>query len=179
LDKNTSGAIVIARNQKTFEALKEKFKDREITKKYLAVVYGSPKKEEDTIKKDMARSSNYKKQVIAGVKTRTKIRPAVTHYKILEKYGSHSLLEVVPKTGRMHQIRLHLAFIGHPIVGDEKYRTKGLKSEKGVSRQLLHAESIELELFGEKYRFVAPCPRDFMDFLERIKKMSPSLTKGG
>ena len=122
LDKDTSGVIVVARNMETYVELKRQFQDREITKKYFAIVHGVPEPAEGVIEKPLARSSDYRKQVVAGLKTKTKIRPAVTNYRLIERYGTaYALVEAIPKTGRMHQIRVHLTSIGHPIVGDKKY----------------------------------------------------------
>lgn len=166
LDKDTSGIIIIARNQEAFFELKKKFKNREIEKTYLAIVPGKITKPGE-IEKPIARATSYRKQVIAGKKTRTKIREAVTHYKVLKSGENFSLLEVQPKTGRMHQIRVHLATIGHPIVGDKIYKLKKIKSENMASRQLLHAKSISFELFGKNYAFETRMPNDFNQFLTK------------
>ncbi len=170
LDKDTSGLMIIAKKQKTFLNLKEQFKKRTIEKKYWAVVFGIPEKKQGSIDKEIARSTNYKKQVIAGKKTKTKIRKALTQYQILQNFSNYSLLEVTPKTGRMHQIRVHLFSIKHPIVGDKLYQLKRNSSNlfDKVSRQLLHAQEIKFELQGKKYQFNAPLPKDFKDFLNRL-----------
>ncbi len=171
LDKDTSGVMIIARNIKTFLELKRQFKNKEIEKKYCAIVYGVPNPADGVIEKPLARSADYRKQVIAGRKTKTKIREAVTFYKTLKKMEDNfSLLEVMPKTGRMHQIRVHLTSIGHPIVGDKKYCLKNTKRLTKISRQLLHAVSIKFSLFGRKYEFDSPLPEDFEEFLKRYDK---------
>ena len=167
LDKDTSGVIIIARNQNTFEELKKKFKNREIEKKYWAIVYGKLEKKEGIINKPLARSTTYKKQVIAGKKTETKIREAVTIYKVLKEWDNFSLLEVTPKTGRMHQIRVHLTSIGHPIVGDKIYKEKHSKSAE-VPRQMLHAKNLSFDLTGKRYSFQAELPDDFSLFMGYI-----------
>jgi 23S rRNA pseudouridine1911/1915/1917 synthase len=168
LDRDTSGIIVIARNQKTFDALKEKFKNREISKKYLAVVYGKLKNKSGVIEKSIARSKDYKKQTIAGAKTKTKIRPAKTEYKVLKEWENYSLLKVSPRTGRMHQIRIHFSSIGYPIVGDEKYYLKNIKKNLSTKRQLLHSQSINFEMNGKKMEFEAESPEDFRDFIRGV-----------
>jgi 23S rRNA pseudouridine1911/1915/1917 synthase len=170
LDKDTSGVMIVARNQEVFFELKNKFKNREVSKKYLSVVHGKLENKTGIIEKPIARAGNYKKQVIAGGKTRTKIRSAVTEYRVVKEFGDYSLVEVVPKTGRTHQIRVHLTSIGHPIVGDKKYALKSISEIKAIRRQLLHAESIEFELKGKKYEFGAPPPKDFLDFLAGLTK---------
>lgn len=168
LDKDTSGVMVVARNQKSFDELKRMFQDREVQKKYWAVVYGKFDEKEGVIEAPIARASSYKKQVIAGERTKTKIREAVTLYKVLRESEEYSLVEVMPRTGRMHQIRLHMLHIGHPIVGDTVYTTKEIKkNEHPISRQLLHAKEIDFNLFGKDYHFQAPIPEDFDDFMER------------
>ncbi|HOW60544.1 MAG TPA: RluA family pseudouridine synthase [Candidatus Moranbacteria bacterium] len=166
LDKDTSGVMVIARNKKTFNELKKKFKDRSISKKYVAICEGIFEKKQGVIKKPIARSSNYRKQIIAKKNTKTKIRPAETEYKVIKESKEYSFVEVVPKTGRMHQIRLHLASMGHPVVGDLLYKNRGDKDK--AKRQLLHAEKLEFEIFNKKYTFLVPLPQDFIDFLANI-----------
>jgi 23S rRNA pseudouridine1911/1915/1917 synthase len=167
LDKDTSGIVVIARNQKVFNELKKMFQDREIEKKYLAIVYGTLVEKSGTIDKPLARTSNYRRQTVAGKKTKTKIREAVTEYKVSRELEKNlSLLEVWPKTGRTHQIRVHLFSIGHPIVGDKLYKSKTIKKIPEVEKQLLHASEIKFTLFGEKYEFSAKEPDDFKYFLK-------------
>ena len=134
-------------------------------KKYQAIVYGVPDPAEGVIEKPLARSADYRRQVVAGRKTKTKIREAVTEYRTLKVLGnSFSLLELSPKTGRMHQIRVHLLSIGHPIVGDKKYFLRGIERLDSARRQLLHAQSIKFTLFGSSYKFNSPPPADFLDF---------------
>jgi 23S rRNA pseudouridine1911/1915/1917 synthase len=152
LDKETSGVMVVARNIKAFEELKNLFKFRKVTKKYVALVYGKLEEKEGVIDKNIARAATYKKQVIAGRKTKTLIRSAITEYKVLKEFGEYSLLEVIPKTGRMHQIRVHLFSIGHPVVGDKLYKIKRIHN-KYFDQHLLHAQNIRFQLFGEKYAF--------------------------
>ncbi|EKE18590.1 MAG: hypothetical protein ACD_9C00289G0006 [uncultured bacterium] len=165
LDKDTSGVMVIARNIATLEKLKELFKNRNIEKTYLAITSGIFKEKIGIIDKPIARSTSYKKQVIARNNTKTTIRSAETHFRVLKEFNEYSLVEVSPKTGRMHQIRIHLSFIGHPVVGDLIYGiSQGVKEE--VERQLLHAHKLKFELDGEKFEFVSPEPNDFKEFLK-------------
>jgi 23S rRNA pseudouridine1911/1915/1917 synthase len=171
LDKDTSGVMVIAKNLKSLVELKKVFKNRKVFKKYIAVCEGIFKDKEGVIKKPIARSASYRKQVIARDNTKTKIRPAETQYKILKELGDYSLVKVIPKTGRMHQIRLHLASIGHPVVGDLIYAEKRKRKHentdtKHVKRHLLHAKELKFELFGKKYNFSAPLDRDFIEFVK-------------
>lgn len=171
LDKDTSGVMIIARNMKTFEELKRMFQEKEISKKYTALVLGHPKNKKGIITKPIARSSNYRKQIIVGKKTQTKARGAVTKYKELKKIGNYSLIEAIPLTGRMHQIRIHFFSIDHPVAGDKKYGLRIAKKWQGPipERQLLHASEITFKLFGKKYAFSSPLPYDFLEFIKNIE----------
>lgn len=166
LDRDTSGVMVVAKNLKSFMELKKLFKERKVSKKYIAICEGILKNKEGVIQKPIARSSTYRKQIIARGNTKTKIKIAETRYKVLKEYKKCSLVEAMPKTGRMHQIRLHLSSIGNPIVGDLLYKNK--KSETKASRQMLHAKELKFDLFGKKCNFSAPLPDDFNDFLANI-----------
>ncbi len=167
LDKDTSGVMVITRNMKAFQFLKKLFKEHKVEKKYLAIVYGKLENKSGIISKPIARAKTYRKQVIAGRKTKTKIREAVTHYKVLKEFSNYSLLEVTPKTGRMHQIRIHLFSIGHPVVGDKIYKLKKVEKIE-APRQLLHAQSIKFRLFGKNFIFSANIPKDIAIFAGNI-----------
>jgi len=168
LDKDTSGAMVIARNKKTFDELKRKFADREIEKNYVALVYGHLEKSAGIVDAPIARAASFKKQKIARGKTKGTARAAVTEYKLLKRYGDFDFVEALPKTGRMHQIRVHLASLGNPIVGDAKYKRRNLVRPEGVTRQLLHAQKLKFELSGKEHNFKAELPGDFMAFLQSL-----------
>lgn len=171
LDKETSGLMVVARNMQSLNELKKMFEEREVSKKYTALVLGHPKNKKGVITKPIARSSNYRKQVITGEKTKTKSRGAVTKYKELKKIGNYSLVEAIPLTGRMHQIRIHFFSIDHPVAGDKKYGLRIAKKWQGPipERQLLHASEITFKLFGKKYAFSSPLPYDFLEFIKNIE----------
>lgn len=174
LDKNTSGIMVIARNKKSFKELKQLFKDNKIKKTYVALVHGILEKKNGFIDKPLARSLSYKKQIIANAKTKTIIRNAFTEYTVLQEMNKYSLVEVRPKTGRMHQIRVHFASLGHPIVGDMTYLPAKIKDgDKGITkRQLLHAKSISFVLFDKDYSFGVAISEDFAESLFLIDEMS-------
>lgn len=179
LDKETSGVLIFARNQKAFEELKKSFQEKKVRKEYLALVEGIMKNKQGVIQKDLARSKNYKKQLIASAKTQRKIRKAETEYKRLKILGDFSLLAVFPKTGRTHQIRVHLASLGHPIAGDKIYKKKrGRGKLFRPSRQLLHAKKIEFNFRGKFFQFKTKLPQDFSDFLQDLEPSLP-LTKMG
>jgi 23S rRNA pseudouridine1911/1915/1917 synthase len=163
LDKETSGVMLVARNQKTFEYFKKLFADRKIEKKYMAIVHGKLKEKTGTIEGEMGRSrKDFRKQaLVRGKISVRKERYSLTHYRVIKKFGDYSLLEVSPKTGRMHQIRVHLQSIGHPIVGDKKYSFKNYKNDPSA-RLMLHAFSIAFTSQGnEKYFFESPTPEEF------------------
>lgn len=173
LDKDTSGVMVVARNQKTFEALKDIFKNRLAEKIYWAVVCGLPKKREGIINYPIGRlirnplkrgvNLNPNKKIIRGE------REALTKYKVLKSGENYSLLEVVPKTGRMHQIRVHLAAINYPVACDKIYGGKNVCCPEGVSRQLLHAKSLSFSYpEGRKLYFEADPTSDFLLAEEQI-----------
>lgn len=180
LDKDTSGVMIIAKTQETFYLLKELFSHRNITKKYLALVHGVPHPSSGDINLPIARSHSFRKQTIVrpGVRHKGEAREAFTQYKILSSFplssndiplepnNHYSLVGASPKTGRMHQIRIHLSSIGHPIVGDSLYKRKECPNPCEVKRFLLHAHSLSFSLFKEQYTFLAPIPDDFLLFLK-------------
>lgn len=168
LDKDTSGVMVMAKNQKTFNALKKLFQSRKVKKTYMAIVQGILKEKIGTIETSLAKAANYKKQIIASSRTKTKIRPAFTGYSVLQEFKGYSLVEAYIKTGRTHQIRIHLWSIGHPVVGDQLYRSKGFGNNL-AERQLLHAEKIGFKLGGKDFNFQSPLPKDIRDFIKRAK----------
>jgi len=161
LDKETSGLMIVARNQKTFEYLKELFKNRKVEKKYLALVHGKLNEKEGQIEGEMGRSKrDFRKQsLVRGKINVRKERYSLTHYKVKKEFDDCSLLEVFPKTGRTHQIRVHLHSIGHPIVGDKKYTFKKYK-KKSAARMFLHAAEISFPgPKGEQYTFQSQLPK--------------------
>jgi len=146
LDKETSGILLVPRTQAEFEYFKSLFAERKIEKKYLAVVYGTPKEKSGTIDMPIGIKNGTVKRSVHAVRMR---KPAVTEYRVLRIFArdgnEYSLLEIMPRTGRTHQIRVHLAAIGHPIVGDRLYGKKSLNSRFQIidSRLMLHAFSLE------------------------------------
>lgn len=168
LDKDTSGIIIVAKNQKSFEFLKQQFQDRLAEKKYIALVAGHLKEKESEISQPLARSENDpSKQKISA-----QGKPAITQYKLLEKFKDFSLIEARPRTGRMHQIRVHFAWLGHPIAGDKKY---GKAAIKGLNRQFLHAAQLQITLPasplpGQKKTFLSPLPPDLEGIRAGLEK---------
>lgn len=161
LDKDTSGLLLIAKHAKAHVYMKELFKNRAITKKYLALVVGEVKKNEGNIRLDIGRSRKDFKKRVAKQKPEEGTRSAETHYKVLKRPVGFTLLEVTIKTGRTHQIRSHLASIGHPVACDTLYGGKRYACPAGVFRQFLHAYLLEFSLpNGKRLRLESELPAD-------------------
>ena len=170
LDKDTSGVMVAARSQRAFEDLKELFKTRRVRKKYLALAVGVPEKASGVIAIPVGRSVRNPMRREIGKRARG-ARAAMTHYRILERFNGYSLLEVQPETGRMHQIRVHLASIGHPVAGDKTYGG-GKAALPGLARQFLHASSLEFSYpDGRRWHFEAALPEDLKRVLAELRAL--------
>jgi RluA family pseudouridine synthase len=174
LDKETSGLLLIAKTPEVFENLQRQFKERKVKKKYLALVHGRVGPNKGVIEASISRSPFDRKKfgVFLGG------RPAKTRYKILRYYenkilGKFSLLELSPETGRTHQIRVHLKFIGYPVVGDEKYAgRKTAKSDRQwCPRQFLHASFLSFThpITGQKMSFSSKLPSDLQLAMMKIR----------
>ncbi|MDP3762801.1 MAG: RluA family pseudouridine synthase [bacterium] len=169
LDKDTSGVILFAKNEKAEEYLRGLFKNREIKKTYLALVVGEMKQKEGKIELSIGRSKKTPLKRVAIGEKRGTIREAVTEYKVLKKFDGFTLVEARPKTGRTHQIRSHFAAIGHPVVCDRLYSGKRFVCPAGLSRQFLHAFSLELTLLsGTRTRLEAELPGDLRKVLQNL-----------
>ena len=168
LDAGTSGALIVAKNQPTFFGLKKQFQNRKINKVYNAFVWGEIKDARGIIDKSIGRSKNDFRQRSAERGKKGKIRDAVTHFVVKKRQGGFSFLEVRPRTGRTHQIRVHLKAIGHPVVGDTLYAPKRLPA-LGFNRLALHAAAIEFENpMGKKIFVTASPPKDFQNALKNF-----------
>lgn len=167
LDKNTSGLIVIAKNDLTLRWLQDQFRLRKVRKIYLALTDGHPPTPTGRIEAPIGRDSSQRKQM--AIVSEQKGRSAESEYLTLETFPQHALLEVHPITGRTHQIRLHLAFIGCPIVGDTIY---GRRSDKlHLDRHFLHAARLTITLPGEAEArtFEAPLPPELVAALDHLR----------
>ena len=161
LDRDTSGVMVLAKNQKAFLHLKKQFQEREIEKIYHAFVYGVMKKDEGTIDRPIARSRKDFRLWSAQRGGRGEMREAITDYEVLLRADIYTFVEVRPKTGRTHQIRVHFKAINHPIVCDKLYAPKQ-KPILDFERLALHARTLKLQnLNGEPVEVTAPYPEDF------------------
>lgn len=161
LDRETSGVILIAKNQETFLNLKNQFKNREIKKIYKAFVYGEIKENHGTVNRPIGKNRKDFRQWSASDKARGELREAITEYKILARNKDFSFIEIYPKTGRTHQIRVHFKLINHPIVCDKLYAPKR-GCALGFGRLALHAFSIEFKNIEEiVFKIEAPLPSDF------------------
>lgn len=167
LDKETSGLILLAKNDNAHHWLQDQFRLRQVEKTYLALVDGAPPTPTGRVEAAIGRDPSHRKQM--AVLPPGKGRESVSEYKTLEKFAHHTLLEFRPHTGRTHQIRLHCAFIGCPIVGDKVYGRKSPTLE--IKRHFLHAAKLKIILPGEKQAriFEAPLPVELERVLDELR----------
>ncbi len=173
LDKDTSGVLLIAKTNEALIFFQRQFKNRETEKKYIALAVGNMKDRHGAIDTLIGRAEkNRLRQKVylpcePGAKNK---RQAITEYRILENFEGYTLLEVTPKTGRKHQIRCHLNYIGHPIAGDRLYEFKNQPKPANLERQFLHAASLKITLpCGEIKEFLSPLPEDLNMTLQKLK----------
>ncbi len=167
IDKNTTGLLMAAKNNEAHLKLSEQLKERKALRKYRALVHGNIKEDELTVNKPLARNPSDRKRmaVVAGGKE------AVTHVKVLERFGAYTYIECILETGRTHQIRVHMSSIGHPIVGDSVYGVK--KENFKTEGQLLHAKTIGFKhpKTGELMTFDSELPEDFQSILDKLRSI--------
>jgi len=168
LDKNTSGVIIIAKNDKAHIALSEQLKNHEIKKTYIALVRGVVKENNATINMPIARSKKDRKKMDVDKNG----KEAVTHFKVLKRFQDCTLLEINIETGRTHQIRVHLSHIGYPIIGDEVYSNG--KNKWNIEGQCLHAKSLDFKhpITGKEMHIEAELPNYFKEIIWNISKIS-------
>lgn len=168
LDKDTSGLIVIAKNEQAHRWLQDQFRSRSVEKIYLALVDGKPPTPSGRVEAPIGRNSTHRK--LMSVVPLEKGRAAISEYKTLESFPEHTLLEVHPLTGRTHQIRVHMAFLGCPVAGDGVYGKKKAPN-LGLQRHFLHAYKLKIVLPGEsKARiFEAELPKELQNTLEGLR----------
>ena len=171
LDKNTSGLMVAAKNDFAHLDLSRQIKEHQVTKKYIALVQGGMRDDSGIIDAPIGRSLKNRKKMAVTVEGKS--REAITHFKVLKRFSGYTLVEATLRTGRTHQIRVHLAFIGYPIVGDKLYGHK--KQVLNISRQALHSHILGFaHPSSKKYlEFSTPLPKDMqklIDYLEGSEK---------
>ena len=164
LDKDTSGLLIVAKNDLTHINMSNQIKDRQVKKIYIALVKGNINENEATINMPIGRSTKDRKKMAV----RKDGKEAITHFKVLKRYKNYTLLEVKIDTGRTHQIRVHMAEIGHPVLGDMVY-SKG-KNEFGVEGQMLHSKSLDFKhpITGREMHLEAKLPEYFEEVLEKL-----------
>ncbi|MCD1261636.1 RluA family pseudouridine synthase [Paenibacillus athensensis] len=165
IDKDTSGLIMAAKNDKAHAGLAEQLKAHTVNRKYVAVVHGNVPHDQGTIDAPIGRDTADRKMYTVTDKNS---KHAVTHFAVLERFGDYTLVELMLETGRTHQIRVHMKFIGHPLVGDPMYgRSKGMT----MDGQALHAAVLGFShpRTGESLLFEAPMPPDMQELLQRIR----------
>lgn len=160
IDKDTSGLLLVAKDDATHIGLSEQIKEHSLTRKYIAIVHGNFKNDEGTVDAPIGRHPTDRKKMCI---TEKNSKNAVTHYRVLQRFMEYTLVECKLETGRTHQIRVHMASLGHPVMGDKTY---GVKKEKyNLSGQLLHAKIVG---------FIHPITKEYMEFEtdipERFKK---------
>ncbi len=169
IDRMTSGLLVIAKNDNAHVFLSDQLKTHAVSRVYYALCEGNFREDSGTVDAPIARHRTDRKKMAVDPNGRS----AVTHWRVLERFGDMTLLRVELETGRTHQIRVHMAYIKHPIVGDEVYGHA--KNSLGIVGQALHAGELRLThpATGEEMVFTAPLPEEFVNALEKLRKRNP------
>ncbi len=166
IDKDTSGLLIVAKNDKAHQGLAEQIKEHSFTRIYEAVIVGHLREQEGTVNAPIGRHpTNRKKMTVIDRNS----KPAVTHYRVLEEFVGYSHVRLQLETGRTHQIRVHMAYLGHPVAGDTVYG--GAKQPAGLNGQCLHAKTIGFvhPITGEYLEFESDLPAYFDEFLGKIR----------
>lgn len=167
IDKDTSGLLMVAKNDKAHMSLSEQLSVHSITRKYNAIVYDNIKEDEGTVDEPIGRDP---KNRLKNAVTYENSKKAVTHYRVIERLGRFTLIEARLETGRTHQIRVHMSYIKHPLLGDELYGPQ--KNKYGAKRQMLHAALLGFvhPSSGKYMEFNSPLPEDFVKVLENLRR---------
>lgn len=167
IDKDTSGLLMVAKTDRAHNALSAQLAQHTITRRYKAIVYSNIKEDEGTVDKPIGRDPGNR---LRNAVVYTNSKNAVTHYRVLERFGGFTLVEAVLETGRTHQIRVHMAYIRHPLLGDTLYGPA--KNRYGAKRQMLHAGVLGFvhPATGGYMEFSSPLPQDFEDVLAKLRK---------
>lgn len=169
IDRDTSGCLVIAKNQSSFEDLKRQFQDHTIKKKYVAIVFGYIREDRGIIDKPIGRSGSDIRAWAVGNKARGVLRNAVTRYVVKKRFEyegqKFTVVDLYPQTGRTHQLRVHMAHLGHSLVADPIY-SEGKSGTLTIARTALHAERISFQsIDGQEIEVTAPIPKDLAQFI--------------
>lgn len=169
IDQNTTGSLLVCKNDHAHQILAEQLKEHSITRRYHAIVHGNLKADTGTVNASIGRHPTDRKKMSTKASNG---RHAVTHYKVLERFGNYTYIECELETGRTHQIRVHMASIGHPILGDDVYGPA--KCPFYLEGQTLHAKVLGIvhPTTGEYMEFDAPLPEYFVELLEKLRKMT-------
>ncbi len=169
IDKNTSGLLIVAKNDKSHKHLAEQIKEHSFTREYEAVVIGNIKDDRGTVNAPIGRHHTDRKKMTV---TERNSKNAVTHYEVIARYKGYTHIKCILETGRTHQIRVHMAYIGHPVSGDDVYGSK--KEKVNFSGQCLHARKIGFihPASGEYMEFSSELPEYFNEFLNKLKNLS-------
>jgi len=175
LDKETSGIIIAAYNDEAHVFLADQFKTRKTKKTYIAIVHGTPKETEGRIETFITRDSRDRKKFTVGSAGKS----ALTFYKVIKSWNSHSLLLLRPRTGRTHQLRVHLRHIGNPVLGDPIYHCKEKRFSNALifeTSLMLHSKSLAITLPGESERriFTSAMPERFIDIIKKLDNINLS-----
>lgn len=177
LDKDTSGVLLVAKDNKTLRSLQKQFSEKKVIKKYLALVVGKIRENQGKIKTLIGRDPKNRKKQRIYLPTEPRafkkgLREAETCYKVKRRFENFTLLELQPKTGRKHQIRCHLAFIGHPVAGDKLYGFKNQSLPLGLKRHFLHSTSLQINLPSSRKKvFIAPLAQDLKNVINNLKQL--------
>ena len=169
IDKDTSGLLIVAKNDIAHTGLARQIKEHSFERAYECVVHGNVKEDRGTVDQPIGRHPKERKKMAVTFKNS---KSAVTHYEVIKRYGDFTHLRCILETGRTHQIRVHMAYIGHPVAGDEVYGPK--KVQKGLNGQCLHAKHIGFvhPKTGQWLEFESPLPEYFTNFINKLDKIN-------
>ena len=173
LDKDTSGILLVAKNNQTLSFLQKQFQEGTVRKLYIALVIGNLPDNTGRIETLIGRAPSDRKKQKVYLSREPEAqgkRSAITEYRVVERFEEYSLIEVIPKTGRKHQIRCHFAYLQHPIAGDTTYGFKNQPCPRGLGRHFLHASLLRIQLPTNKIKeFRSELPNDLQNVLEQLK----------